>query len=186
MEKIAINDIILEMTQFEKLKNSNVWKNGIMTLYIISELGTSTAYSIKPTGYDIGENGIDYTKEKVEKNKKEFEDELKKYEYEENLFAKLKKGKISKRKLKSSFENDFLDIQLIVPEKIRELESFKTKENELGYLSISRIIFNSKFNKGYLHFDFICGEGCAWDNNIEIKKINGKWKITKYFSGGIA
>lgn len=186
MEKVAISDIILELTQFEKIKNSNQWENEKFKLYLISELGISTARTIKPTGYNIGENGIDYSKEKIEENKKEFERELEKYEYEEKLFAKLKKGKISKRKLNSSFENDFLEIELIDSEKIRELESFKTKKNELGYLSISRIIFNRDLNKGYLHFDFICGEGCAWDNNIEIKKINGKWKITKYFSGGIA
>jgi hypothetical protein len=35
-----------------------------------------------------------------------------------------------------------------------------------------------------LHYDFICGDGCAWDYNIEIVKTDNKWKISDYFSGG--
>ena len=185
-ENQAISDIILEMTNFEEMKRSNEWKNEKLKLYIISGLDTFTAGTSEPNGYDIGSNGINYSQERIKENKREFEENLEKYENEQGLFADLKKGKIKKRKLNFSFENEYLNIQLIEVEKIKKLENFKTKKAELGYLSVSRIIFNRNFTKGYLHFNFICGEGCAWDNNIEIKKINGKWKITKYFSGGIA
>ena len=58
--------------------------------------------------------------------------------------------------------------------------------NIFGYLFISRVIFKRDFTVGYLGYSFFCGGGCAWNNNIEIRKQDSKWKITKYFSGGIA
>ena len=85
-----------------------------------------------------------------------------------------------------SFKSEKLNIELIKKEKIETLENFDTKKNEIGYLFISRIVFNRNFTKGYLYFNFICGDGCGWGENIEIKKINGKWKRTESFSGGIA
>ena len=60
MENEAINDIILEMTQFEEMKELNQYGNEKLKLYILSKLDTTTAWTIKPTGYDIGANGIDY------------------------------------------------------------------------------------------------------------------------------
>lgn len=187
MENEAISDIILEMTQFQEMKKLNDSKNEKLKLYIISKLDTTTAWSTKPTGtgYNTSANGIDYSKKIIEENKKEFEESLTKYKKEEELFINLKNGKIKRRDLNYSFQNKNLSIQLIEVEKT---ETFETKENEFGYLFISRIVFNKSFTKGYLHFKFFCGIGCAWNNNnnIEIKKINGKWKITEYFSGGIA
>lgn len=183
MENKAIEDIIFEMTEFEEMKRLNNWGNEKLKLYIVSKLDTSTAWTIKPTGYDVGANGIDYSKKRIEENNREFEESLAKYEKEEKLFKKLKDGTIKTRGLKYNFSNDKIDIELIAPEKIKSLE---TKQNEFGYLSISRIIFNKNFTKGYLHYSFFCGSGCAWDNNVEISKINGTWKITQKFSGGIA
>lgn len=183
MENEAINDIILEMTKFEEMKNLNEWKDEKLKLYIVSKLDTTTTWTIKSTGFDIGANGIDYSKKRVKENKKEFEENLEEFEKEEELFADFKKGKIKPRNLNYSFENNKLNITYIEPEKII---NFDTKKNEFGYLFISRVIFNRAFTIGYLHFNFICGIGCAWDNSIKIKKVNGKWKITKYFSGGIA
>jgi len=186
MENKAINDIILEVTQFEKMNKLNNFGDKKLKLYILSELDTTTASTIKPTGYDVATNGIYYSKERIEKNKNRFEEDLRKYKLEESLFNDLKKGKIKTRSLNYSFKNQKLKVELIERIKIKELNNFETKENEFGYLFISRIVFNRNFTKGYLYFQFICGIGCAWDNNIEIKKINGKWKITEYFSGGIA
>jgi hypothetical protein len=37
-----------------------------------------------------------------------------------------------------------------------------------------------------MSYSFYCGLGCAWNNNIEIVKINGSWEIAQNFSGGIA
>ena len=186
MENKAINDIILEMTRFEEMKELNELRNEKLKLYILSTLDTITAYRIKPTGYDIGANGIDYSKERIERNKNKFEEDLKQYEFEKKKFLDLKNGIIKTRNLNYSIKNEKLNIELITREKVEALENFETKKNEFGYLFISRIVFNRNFTKGYLHFDFICGVGCAWDNNIEIKKVNGKWKIMEYFSGGIA
>jgi hypothetical protein len=186
IENEAINDIILEMTNFEEMKRLNKWNNEKLELYIVSELDTSSAWLHEPKGYTILINDIDLSKEEIESNKKEYENELAKYEKEKELFIDLKNGKIKTRNLNYKFLNEKLNIHLIETKKIEKLESFSTKENEFGYLFISRIIFNRNFTKGYLHFDFFCGNGCAWDNNIEIKKVNGKWKITEYFSGGIA
>ncbi|WP_435263817.1 hypothetical protein [Tenacibaculum sp. nBUS_03] len=186
MENEAINDIILEMTKFEEMKELNEFRKEKLKLYVLSTLDTITAYTIKPTGYDIGANGIDYSKERIEKNKNKFEKDLRQYEFEKKIFIDLKKGKIKTRELNNSIKNEKLNIELITREKIDVLENFDTKKNEFGYLFISRIVFNRNFTKGYLRFDFICGDGCAWDSNIEIKRVNGKWKITEYFSGGIA
>lgn len=186
MENEAIQDIILEITKFEEMKKMNNWKNEKNKLYILSKLDTFTASTIKPTSYDIGSNGVNYSKERIEENKQEFEENLKKYENEEKLFAVFKKGKINPRVLNYLFKNNKLKIELIENEKIEKLESFDTKEDEFGYLFISRIVFNKNYTKGYLHFDFICGVGCSWESNIEIKKVDGKWKITEYFSGGVA
>ena len=79
--------------------------------------------------------------------------------------------------------NDEVNIQLVDAETI---QSFSVDKNEFGYLAMSRILFNTDFTKGYMYYSFICGVGCAWDSNIEITKVNGQWKITEYYSGGIA
>ena len=183
MENQAINDIILEMTEFKEMEKMNHWKNEKLKLYIISTLDTITSWTTKPDGYDIGANGIDYTKERIERNKQEFERNLAKFKKEERQFSDFKNGKIKSRNLNFTFKSNNLNIELT---ENREINILGIKENEFGYLSLSRILFNSNYTKGYLHFNFICGDGCAWDHNIEIKKINGKWEITEYFSGGIA
>jgi len=181
-ENKAINDIILEITQFEEMKNLNEWKNKKLKLYIVSKLDTNTNEIIKPTGYDISSNGVEYTKERIEKNKKTFEENLADYKHESFLFSDLKKGKIKARTLNYNFTNEQLKIELI--EK-NDFDKDHSKENDFGYLNISRVIFNKWFTKGYLSFSFICLDGCGWGENIEIKKINGKWKLTKSFSGWV-
>jgi len=185
-ENEAINELILEMTNFEEMKRLNKWNDKKLELYIVSQLDTISSWLHKPKGYTIAINDVKLPKEEIESNKKEFENELAKYEKEKELFMNLKNGKIKIRKLNYHFENEKLNIQLIEKEKIEKLESFDTEENEFGYLFVSRIIFNKNFTKGYLHYGFICGVGCAWNNNVEIEKINGKWTITERFSGGIA
>jgi len=65
-------------------------------------------------------------------------------------------------------------------------EKSKMNKNIFGCLGISRILFNRNFDVGYLSYGFYCGQGCFWCENVEIKKINGKWKISEHYSGGIA
>lgn len=183
IENEAINDLILEITQFEqinRLKNKNRQK---LKLYVISTLDTTTAFITKPNGYIIGENGVNFTEEKIEENKKEFEENLEKLDREQQLFSDFKRGKIKKRKLNYNLTNEELKIIIIDRENIKSLQ---IKENEFGYLFMSRIVFKNNFTTGYLSFGFFCGDGCAWNSNIEIKKVNGKWKISEYFSRGIS
>jgi len=178
IENQAINDIIPEMIEFEEMVKMNNLDTTNLKLFIISSLDANTAWTEKPNGYYIG-----LTEKENQENKKEFERELKEYDKEEKLFAPLTNGTINKRNLNYDFENLNLKIELISES---DIQSFRLKKNEFRYLSISRIIFNRAFSKGYLSFRFICGEACAWNNNIEISKSNGKWKISQYFSGGIA
>ena len=181
IENEAINDILLEMTRFDEMKNVIDTKNKKLILYVDAFLDTTTALTYKPERYinNFDANGLSI--EEIEENEKEFLQDSIKYEREKKLFLDLKNDQLKKRALDYFFKNDQLNIKYFDAEKI---ENFDTNENEFGYLFISRIIFNDDYTKGYLHYDFICGDGCAWDYNIEIIKTDNKWKISDYFSGG--
>lgn len=180
-ENEAINDIILEMTKFDEMKNLIDTKNKKLILYLDAVLDTTTALTYKPELplNDIETNNLSL--KEIEQIKINFVQDSIEYEREKSLFMNLKNDEIKKRTIDYAFKNEKLDIKYFDAEKVEE---FDTNENELGYLFVSRIVFNKEYTKGYLHFDFICGDGCAWDYNIEIKKENGKWKISEYFSGG--
>lgn len=182
-ENQAISDLILEMTNFEEAKKLNNFQNKKLKLYLASTLDTATAWTKKPQGYITAIDGIQLSKEQIKKNKQRYEIEVANYEKENQLFESLKNGKIKKRSLNHLFQNQYLKIELIEPDRIKSLE---TRNNEFGYLFISRIIFNKNFTKGYLHYEFFCGVGCAWNYNIEISKVKDKWVITDSYSGGIA
>jgi hypothetical protein len=182
IENEAIEDIILEMTNFEEMQNLNEWKNEKLKLYISSKLETTSEKIIKPTGYDISSNGIDYSKEKIAENKREFESNLAEYNRENQLFINLNNGKIEVRILNYTFFIEKLKIELIGE---IEIEKLKIAENEFGQLYISRIIFNRNYTKGYLSFNFFCQDMCGWGENIEIIKNDGKWRISEHFSGWI-
>lgn len=179
VENEAINDILLEMTKFDEMKNVIDTKNKKLILYVDTVLDTTTAITFKPEGFETETNDLSF--EEIEQAKLAFIQDSVKYEREKNLFINLKNDQLKKRALNYSFKNDQLNIKYFDGEKT---EDFETNENEFGYLFISRIIFNDDYTKGYLHYDFICGDGCAWDYNIEIVKTNDKWKISEYFSGG--
>lgn len=181
IENEAISDIILEMTKYDEMKekfNPNEKKH---ILYIESVLDTTTAYTFKPEINFSEFESEEFTKEEIEQIKLTFIQDSLKYEREKKLFSDLKNDKIKKRPLTYTFKSDKLIIKYFDGE---EIEDFDTNENEFGYLFVSRILFNEDYTKGYLHYDFICGDGCAWDYNIEIVKIDDKWKISEYFSGG--
>ena len=181
IENEAINDIILEMTKFDEMKDKFNPTDKKHILYVEAVLDTTTAYTFKPE-IDVTEIESDeLSKEEIEELKLNFIQDSIKYEREKKLFADLKNDKIKKRPLTYPFKSNQLNIKYFNSE---EIEDFDTNENEFGYLFISRIIFNEDYTKGYLHYDFICGDGCAWDYNIEIVKIDDRWKISEYFSGG--
>ncbi|MDP5107083.1 MAG: hypothetical protein NWQ31_13040 [Polaribacter sp.] len=181
IENEAINDIILEMTKFDEMKDKFNPNDKKHILYVESVLDTTTAYTFKPEENFTEIEADELSKEEIEQIKLNFIQDSIKYEREKKLFLDLKNDKIKKRPLNYPFKSTKLNIKYFDAE---EIEDFDTNENEFGYLFISRIIFNEDYTKGYLHYDFICGDGCAWDYNIEIVKIDDKWKISEYFSGG--
>lgn len=183
IENEAIGDIVLEMTDFEEMTKLRESKTKRLTLFISNVLDTTTAHNAKPESYFTGRNGDSFSRETIEENKREFEEGLEKFKREEALFKNFKSGRINKRILKNNFDIKDLDIEFV---DIEKLVNLNLKKNEFGFLLISRIDFNRTFTKGYLHYTFFCGDACAWSNNIEIQKIDGKWTITEYFSGGIA
>ncbi|ANQ48576.1 hypothetical protein MY04_1199 [Flammeovirga sp. MY04] len=182
-EHEAINDILIELIKFKEIKRIKTRGDEKSKLYIISTLDTVTAQIFKPEGYLVGMEGFDITKEEIDHQKKEYETILENYCEEEKLFRKLKNGSIKEREIHHVFDDEYFDICLIPQE---EFKGFETNTDELGYLFISRIVFNKDYTKGYLHYSFACGIGCFWDNNIVISKVNEKWTITRYFSGGIS
>jgi len=183
-ENSAIKDIIPQLTDFENMVDRNKLNtNNKLKLFLISSLNAYASEIHEPNGYVTSVNGIKVEKLEIKKRKKEYEEEYEKYKREKKLFRKLRKGKINKRILTTNFKYSNLKIELIPENKNRKL---KLRENEFGYLFISRIVFNRTFNKGYLSYSFFCGSGCAWYSNIEIEKVKGKWIISETFSGGIA
>jgi len=146
----AINDLILEMTDYQNMSQMNNYGENKLTIYLSSTLNTETATMTLPNGWITGSNGVKYSK-----------DQVMNYKFNvPNLIVKISK------------DSDLINHNL--------------KKSDFGNLEISRIIFNADLNKGYLHYTFFCGQGCFWNNNIEIRKINDKWQIVKYYSGGIA
>ena len=183
-EEIAIEDIIHEAIDFYKLVSMNNLDTSNLKLYLLSELGVkdmSQIYKPELKGNIVAINENKLTEDEILNNQKQDDIKLKKYEDEINLFSAFLNKKINNRIMEIDISFPNLEIELADSIELRKLN-----KNELGYLGFSRIVFNRTFTKGYLSYGFYCGEGCAWDNNIEITKIKDVWMITKYYSGGIA
>ena len=181
-ENEAINDILRQLIDYDEMVKMNDFDTTRLTLLLISRLDTITYDIYEPDGYVISTNGVKLPDSEIKENKKDYEERLEKFKKEQRLFAPLKNGKFKQRILDYKFEYSNLQVELI-PEFPNILE---LKQNEYGFLYISRIIFNRSIDKGFLSYSFLCGEGCYWAGNIEIIKINGKWEISEFFSGGIA
>lgn len=68
-------------------------------------------------------------------------------------------------------------------------DSLKIEQGEWftgKWLEFSRICFNSEMTKGYLSYYVWCGNSCSWGDNLEIEKINGKWKVTERYRGPVS
>jgi hypothetical protein len=182
-ENEAINDIILDVTNFIEMKQLNDWPDEKLTLYVHFKLDTFSAHVEPPGGFIIAMNGTDLSESEIAENKKEYEERLARYEKERKIFKKFKDGSIKSRTLNHAIITDNLNIQLFDAD---TLQSFSVNKHVFGYLGMSRILFNRDFTKGHLYYSFLCGAGCAWFGNIEITKVNGQWKITENYSGGIA
>lgn len=71
------------------------------------------------------------------------------------------------------------EVKLVVVDKEKFESNVRNKTNltkeTFGYLVISRIAFDRKFQVGFVEYYFFCGEACAWKSIIKIKKNNDKW-----------
>lgn len=192
IENKAINDIIFDMIEFESIMENNSFDTENLKLLLLSSLDTSISMIFLPErrGYTVSINNVRLSDEEIQKNKQkyieglgEYNESLNRYKNEKYLFSPIRDGTMKPRILDFEFKKKAIKIELVPESKI---DFSNLKKNELGFLSISRIYFNRRFDRGYLSYGFFCGAGCAWDNNVEIIKLKGKWKIAKYYSGGIA
>ena len=184
-ENEAIKEIIPLLTDFKRMSKMNNKDIKKLKLYLISTLNTRISEIYDPKGkYIISADGIDLSESEILENKTQNLKEIKRARNEKEIFADLIDGTIRERKLDYEFEYPNLKIELV--SKNADINNNNLTKNEFGYLLISRIILNRNFDKGYLSYTFYCGSACVWAENIEIKKIDGKWKITEIFSGGIA
>lgn len=162
-EDKALLDMIPSMVDAEYLLTHNDYGNSRPKLYIIEDLNNT----LKWTKYDsIGEQ-------------------------DERALAPLLNSKLSKRKISSDLSYDNFDVKLLTIEEFqtrheKDMTEIIERGGVLGYLAISRIVFDSEFEKGYMSFYFFCGSGCAWDSTIEIIKDNGSWKKNRFLFGGAA
>ena len=182
-EDEAIDDIIFQLINSGERFEYFYFDSTIHSkIFLISLLDTILRDDIsEPYGFTVSVNGVRLPESEIEEGRRIYEEGYRKYRAEYKLFAPLKNGLLKQRKLDYKFKHQNLQVELIIERSNNEL-----KENEFGYLYLSRLIFNRCYTKGYLSYMLICGDACAWSGNIEIVKIKGKWIITKYFRGGFA
>ncbi len=165
-ENLAIESIIHQMIDFYSIVESNNLDTKNLKLYLISTLDTNIFESYPGLFLDS----------------EEYKADLEKSSQEKKLFVTFRKGAIKSRELNHQFDYTNLEVVLLS----ESPENLSVSSNELGYLYVSRIVFNRSFSKGYLSFRFFCGEACAFGYNIEIVLIDNTWEISRYFSGFMA
>lgn len=158
-ENQALQDIMLELIDFDFMSKGRSTNFHKLNLYLNATLDTIIVPYSEP-----------YVNE-----------EFKKYREERISFIAFETGRIKKRKLHHIFEYPNLEVKLVT-----DIDRKPLDIQEMGYLYISRIVFNNSYDKGYLSYSYFCGEACFWNNNIKIIKVNGTWKVSEEFSGGIA
>ncbi|TVQ44884.1 MAG: hypothetical protein EA362_09435 [Saprospirales bacterium] len=180
-ENHALESILHQMIDYQSMVQHNKMDTTNVKIFLFSTLDTIVCEFYRP-GFSFNENGDLYPIVLSREKQKEYKAELEQYELDKKLFSPFINGKIKSRELDHKFEYSNLEVVLFS----ENLLSLNLKPNELGYMYVSRIVFDRNFKKGYLSFSFFCGQACLWRYNIEIHKINGKWEISRYFSGGIA
>lgn len=182
-EEIVIEELFTQLIQLDEMLSMNDYGDSIPTLYIISQL----------------DNTVQIYQDSIETFLKEdsthiyITRELSPKTIEENeLFEPLTSSDFDKRVLANSIQHERLNIQLLPTtefqnEHLGNLSDRMEQDRRIfGYLHLTRIIFNREYTVGYLGYAFFCGAGCYWDENIEIRKEDGKWVISRHFSGTIA
>ncbi|NOQ27736.1 MAG: hypothetical protein GQ564_20425 [Bacteroidales bacterium] len=98
---------------------------------------------------------------------------------DQKILDPLIRGKMSDRLITQKIVSDFSKIKLVVLDKMEFETHIQNKNNIVndvfGYLVVSRIAFDRKYQVGFVEYSFFCGEACAWKSLIKIIKINNKW-----------
>jgi len=111
---------------------------------------------------------------------------------EQTLFEPFLRRQIKSRKLDIEINSENLNLKLISladfqnRKRTAKNEPYSDKSITEIYLILTRISFDRNKEYGYLNYTVFCGEDCFWTNNVEIKKVNNKWIITRILSGSIA
>jgi hypothetical protein len=177
-ENEAIIDIIPDLIDLNNMISMNNFKSDSLNLYVNSTLHN---------------NNITFNEQNDSFLDKYENDSLKEiFNKEKTDFKAFTEKSIKPRNLNIEIKYSNLNIIIISSnEHTRNItktynEKSEIDKNIFGSLDLSRIIFDEKYEIGYLSYGFYCGEGCFWSSNIQIRKINGKWKISETYSGGIA
>ena len=171
--------------QYEEAMKVNDFGNKKLKLYLLNTLNNGiNTINVPQTELASIEGSTEESLKNTEEQNKWIKEEKRKYKKEKKKFFPFFIGSIKERKLNHTFINSKLIIEQVSEEIYRK--KIANFDGTSSFLGISRIVFNRNFDTGYLSYGFFCGPSCAWSDNIEIKKIDGKWKITEKFSGGIA
>ena len=177
-ENEAITDIIPDLIDLNDMISMNNYKTDSLNLYLNSALNNENITFTEQ--FDSFLNTPENDSLKVKFNR------------EKLAFKAFTKKSINPRNLDIEIKYSNLNV-IIIPSNEHSKNITKTyneksdiDKNIFGSLDMSRIIFDKKYEIGYLSYGFYCGEGCFWCSNIQIRKINGKWKISETYSGGIA
>ena len=68
----------------------------------------------------------------------------------------------------------------------RELGESVKQAFATGLFTFSEIAFNKLHSRAALKYSFVCGGLCGHGNTLLLKKVDGKWKVSKKCGGWIA
>ena len=183
LEEIAvIEDILIQILQDDLLDFDSIRQTN-ERLIIFDSLGITTAYTREPTGYIVAQDGIKFSEDKIERNRLAYEASYNSYWEEESKFAPLRDGDLKPRRISGEIVQDWCTVELVRRDAGWE---FDYDYAPLGHLTFSRVVLNWNYTTGYLYYVYIAGDNYCITSNIEVKKQDDRWVITKWMSGGIS
>ena len=176
-ENEVIIDIIPDLIDLNDMISMNNYKSDSLNLYLNSTLNNENIAFTEQFDSFLDKFENDSLKEMFDREKTNFKAFTKKSIKPRNLDIKIKYSNLNVIII-PSHENSRNIIQTYN-------EKAENDKNIFGSLDMSRIIFDKNYEIGYLSYGFYCGKSCFWSSNIQIRKLNGKWKISETYSGGI-
>ena len=180
-ENEVIKEIIPELLSLKQYQISNIEN---VSIFLINELGNEieadTVY--EETYKTISADTVRLINREISTEPLE----------ERTLFEPFLRRQIRSRKLNIEINYENLNLKLISladfqnRKRTAKNEPYGDKSITEIYLILTRISFDRNKEYGYLNYTVFCGEDCFWTNNVEIKKVNNKWIITRILSGSIA